>query len=105
MEILLGDGSIVVCSRTHSEDLFFGFPNSYGTLGYLLRLKVRLIAAKRYIQVTHAKFADPPDYFGLIAEVSKSDRIDYLDGAVFSAGEMILTTGNFFGDAPPVSDY
>ena len=41
MDVLLPDGSIVTCTKDneHSE-LFFGLPNSYGTLGYVLRLKV-----------------------------------------------------------------
>jgi FAD/FMN-containing dehydrogenase len=105
MEILLGDGALIVCSRNQNEDLFFGFPNSYGTLGYLLRLKVRLIAAKPYVHVTHAKYSDPAEYFTRIAEVSRADGIDYLDGTVFSADEMYLTAGEFRDAAPRVSDY
>src|SRR4029079_6840669 len=38
MNILTGKGSIVSCSPCLNEDLFFGFPNSYGTLGYALRI-------------------------------------------------------------------
>jgi len=33
MEILLGDGRLVTCSCREHPDLFYGFPNSYGTLG------------------------------------------------------------------------
>ena len=44
MEILLGNRRLVTCS-CRNPDLFFGFPNSYGTLGYALRLTVRLIPA------------------------------------------------------------
>src|SRR5512140_2071584 len=43
MEILLADGRIIICSQDENADLFFGFPNSYGTLGYVLRLKIKLI--------------------------------------------------------------
>jgi hypothetical protein len=42
MDVLTGDGRIVTCSRTENSDLFFGFPNSYGTLGYALRLRIEL---------------------------------------------------------------
>src|SRR5438128_12318250 len=31
MDVLTGDGRIVTCSRTQNSDLFYGFPNSYGT--------------------------------------------------------------------------
>jgi FAD/FMN-containing dehydrogenase len=102
MEILLGDGRIVTCSREGNADLFFGFPNSYGTLGYVLRLKMRLIPAKRYVHLTHTKFTDPDSYFERISEVSGAD---YLDGAIFSPTEMVLTSGEFSDTAPRVSDY
>ena len=102
MEILLGDGRIVVCSPSENPDLFFGFPNSYGTLGYVLRLKVRLIKAKRYVHVKHTRFTDPEAYFEKVPELR---AFDYLDGAIFSSNEMYLTSGKFVDDAPRVSDY
>jgi len=48
IEVLLADGDVVVCTP-HNEhrDLFFGFPNSYGTLGYALRLRVGTLRVKR----------------------------------------------------------
>ncbi len=69
MEILLGDGSIVRCSRDENPDLFFGFPNSYGTLGYALRLRMRLIPALPYVRLSHTRFDDPDRYFGRIEEL------------------------------------
>src|SRR5579884_4083265 len=33
MEVLLADGSTVVCSPGQNSDLFYALPNSYGTLG------------------------------------------------------------------------
>jgi FAD/FMN-containing dehydrogenase len=105
LEILLGDGRIVVCSRTENPDLFFGFPNSYGTLGYALRVQVRLIPVKPYVHLTHTRFAAPRDYFARIAEICERGGPDYLDGTIFGRGEMYLTAGKFCEDAPRTSDY
>ncbi len=105
MEVLLGDGRVVVCSRDRNADLFHGFPNSYGTVGYALRLKVRLIPARRYVRVNHERHSDPARYFARIAEISEETSIDYLDGAVFSGNEMYATTGVFADDAPYASHY
>jgi len=42
IEVLLGDGRVVVATPGNEHaDLFYGFPNSYGTLGYALRVKAR----------------------------------------------------------------
>jgi len=105
MEILLGDGSTITCSATQNSDLFYGFPNSYGTLGYVLRLKVKLIPAKRFVKLTHTKFTDPAMFFAQIEALCEGPRFDYIDGVVFSGGEMYITTGEFTDDAPFVSDY
>src|SRR5256885_3283163 len=40
MDVLLPHGELVTCAPGNERrDLFFGFPNSYGTLGYALRLR------------------------------------------------------------------
>jgi FAD/FMN-containing dehydrogenase len=43
IDILTGNGEIITATPDgeHAE-LFFGFPNSYGTLGYSTRLKITL---------------------------------------------------------------
>lgn len=105
MEILLGDGRIMVCSRDQNADLFFGFPNSYGTLGYVLRLVVRLIPAQRYVHLTHTRFSGARDYFARIADLCQEGGPDYLDGTIFARDQMYLTAGTFCDDAPRVSDY
>ena len=105
MEILLGDGRTIVCSATQNPDLFYGFPNSYGTLGYVLRLKVKLIPAKKYVKLTHTRFSDPAKYFPQIEAQCRSSRSDYIDGVVFDGGEMYIIAGEFTDDAPFVSDY
>ena len=105
MEILLGDGSTIVCSATQNPDLFYGFPNSYGSLGYVLRLKVKLIPAKRFVRLTHARFTDAAKFFAQIETLCSSLKFDYIDGVVFHGGEMYITTGEFTDDAPFVSDY
>ena len=105
MEILLGDGRVVTCSAEENADLFFGFPNSYGTLGYVLRLTARLIPAKTFVHLTHTRFSDPEDYFAHIAEVCAQPGADYIDGTIFSRNEMYVTRGDFADQAPRASDY
>ncbi len=105
MDILLGDGRVATCSCKENPDLFFGFPNSYGTLGYALRLRIRLIPAKPYVHLKHTRFGNARDYFARIAELCSQGGADYLDGTIFSTQEMYLTEGEFVPDAPATSDY
>src|SRR6516225_7633755 len=83
MEILLGDGTTIMCSSRQNPDLFYGFPNSYGTLGYVLRLKAKLIPAKKFVELTHSSFTEPEKFFTHIEAAVSDSRVDYLDGVVF----------------------
>ena len=69
-----------------------------------MRLTVRLIPAKPYVHLTHTRFGDPESYFARVAQRADS-ALDYLDGTIFSRGEMYLTEGEFVDEVPSVSDY
>lgn len=106
MEILLGDGSTVVCTPDNEyRDLSYGFPNSYGTLGYALKLKVKAVPVKPYVRLTHRRYTDPQVYFTELAQACDRPDVDFVDGVVFSRDEMILTLGQFTDTAPYASDY
>ena len=105
MEILAGDGSIHFCTPDNEHrDLFFGFPNSYGTLGYALRVKAKTLPVKNFVRIEHERFADPGEYFQAMARRCDSD-IDFLDGVVFAADELYMTTAHFVDEVPAASDY
>jgi FAD/FMN-containing dehydrogenase len=105
IEILLGDGSIIRCSAHEHPDLFYGFPNSYGTLGYALRLKLRLIPAGRNVHLSQVRFSDPDAYFAAVEEAAVDPAVDYLDGTIFGGREMYLAIGRFCDSAPRLSNY
>ncbi len=105
MEILTGQGSVLVCSADTKPELFFGFPNSYGTLGYALRLAVRLVPAKPFVHLSYTKFSEARAYFARIAELCHRGTQDFLDGVIFNNHEMYVNQAVFCEDAPGVSDY
>lgn len=105
LDVLLADGRIAVCTPTNEHrDLFYGFPNSYGTLGYALRIKVKALPVKPYVQLTHLRHTDAAAFFEDLQRWADSD-VDFLDGTVFGRNEMYLTLGRFTETAPYVSDY
>jgi len=111
MQILTGDGQIVVADREGPHrDLFHGFPNSYGTLGYSLRLKIELEPVKPYVRLRHVRFRDEAACMAAIAEVCASatydgEPVDFVDGVAFEPGELYVTLADFTDTAPWVSDY
>ncbi|MDZ7784200.1 MAG: FAD-binding oxidoreductase [Halioglobus sp.] len=104
MDVLTGTGEIVTCTPDNQHaDLFFGLPNSYGTLGYVLKLRARTVSAKPYVQLEHRRHHDPVDLFNDLQ--AHSTDADFLDGTVFAEDELYLTVGRFVEDAPWTSDY
>ena len=111
IEVLTGDGRVVL-ARPDNEHrgLFHGFPNSYGTLGYALRLRIELEPVKPYVSLRHVRHRDPQEYFAELGRVCAQRShegvpVDFVDGTVFGPGEMYLTLGTFADTAPSVSDY
>lgn len=106
MEILLSDGRTVLCMpENEHRDLFYGFPNSYGTLGYVLKLKAMVIPVKQFVKLTHLRYSEPQVYFTDLVRYSGDKEIDFIDGVVFGKSEMVLTIGQFTDHAPYTSDY
>src|SRR5882672_5455548 len=106
IEVLLGDGRIVTCTRDNEHsDLFYGFPNSYGTLGYALRVKAKVIPVKPYVHLTHLAFKDPKVFFDYLGTQLKVSAADFVDGTVFARDKLFLTLGRFVDQAPYTSDY
>src|SRR5215472_3650310 len=54
MEILTGDGRVLRATADNEyADLFRGFPNSYGTLGYALSLTIELEPVQPFVHLRH----------------------------------------------------
>jgi FAD/FMN-containing dehydrogenase len=105
-DVLLGDGRIVTCTPDNENaDLFFGFPNSYGTLGYALRVKARTIPVKPYVHLRHLGFSDGTVFFTQLEKHLREGTVDFVDGVVFEPGKMFITLGTFEDKAPYASDY
>ena len=105
MEVLLANGDVVDCSPDNEHaDLFFGIPNAYGTLGYVLKLEARTLPVKPYVELEHVRYNDIDSYFAAVAEACIGDA-DFIDGSIFAADEMYLTLGRFRDEAPYTSDY
>ncbi|WP_020499748.1 FAD-binding oxidoreductase [Sciscionella marina] len=111
MDILCTNGEIVTASAEQNPDLFTTFPNSYGTLGYALRLRIELQPVSPYVRLRHERFGSASEAVTAIEQIcaERSWRgigVDFIDGTVFSREECYLTLGSFVSEAPGgTSDY
>ncbi|GHE41623.1 FAD-linked oxidase [Streptosporangium violaceochromogenes] len=111
MEILTGDGRVVVAREDNEHrDLFRAFPNSYGTLGYALRIRIKLKPVQPYVRLTHIPFTDADKCMLAMREICErgehdGEPADFVDGTFFGPGELYITVGRFAEKAPYLSDY
>lgn len=111
MDILTGGGEIITATpdNDHSQ-LFDAFPNSYGSLGYATRLKIKLEKVPPFVTLRHIQMADSAAAVKAIEEICHTGewlghRVDGLDGTAFSPDEIYLTLAHFTDERPRVSDY
>ena len=106
LDVLLGDGRVVTCTPSNEHaDLFLGFPNSYGTLGYALRVKAKTLPVKPYVHLFHLDYFDGRIYFQELERRLNARDADFVDGTVFAPDKMFITLARFVDKAPYVSDY
>jgi FAD/FMN-containing dehydrogenase len=111
MDVLTGSGDVVTADPdTRHPDLYRGFPNSYGTLGYATRLRIALEPVGRTVSLRHIRFHDIDELMAAVGEVMGSggfdgEPVDYVDGVVFTAGESYLVLGRRSDETGPTSDY
>ena len=111
-DVLTGDGRVVTATPDGEHaDLFLGFPNSYGSLGYALRLRIELEPVTPFMTLRHVPCGDAGSLARTISEVVASGahdglRVDYVDGTVFSRDESYVTLATYSETAPhEPSDY
>lgn len=106
LDVLLPGGEVVTCTP-HNEhrDLFHAFANSYGTLGYALRLKLRTRPVGPYVRVEHQRFEDSATFFDAMRGACEARSADFIDGVVFDRNTLVLNTAGFVDTAPWLSDY
>ncbi|MET3963351.1 FAD/FMN-containing dehydrogenase [Marmoricola sp. OAE513] len=112
MDVFTGAGEVVTCAPTGEHaDLYATFPNSYGSLGYATRLRIKLEKVPAYAALRHVRFHETDKLSAAIAEITESgewqgERVDGLDGVAFEPGEYYLTLARWTAEreAEP-SDY
>ena len=111
MDVLTGDGRVLtVTPDGEHRDLFFGFANSYGTLGYALRLRIELEPVRPYVRVRHIRVDSADELADRLLRVCRDRELDgapadFVDATMFAPHELVLTVGSFVDAAPYISDY
>jgi len=104
-EIILGDGSIIEASRSKNSDLFWGIACSYGTLGIITKVKLKLISAAKYVQVSYYRTQTFSENLELIKKFV-TEPIDFIESIIYSPKKGIVIVGRYSNRANlPISKF
>ena len=98
-DVLTPGGAVLTCGPDGEHaDVFRALPNSYGTLGYVLRATLKVVPSKPYVAATttvHGSFAEAAEVMRASAEGH-----DFVEG-LWWAPDRVSVTLSTYVDAPP----
>jgi FAD/FMN-containing dehydrogenase len=104
-EVLLPDGQVVLATKDNEHAaLFHALPNSYGTLGYILRARIRLIRAASFVHLHTMQLGDLDGFLARMRAATERDDTDFVEGLFFDAQRLYLIVARFVQAAPHVDD-
>lgn len=100
LDILTGAGELLTVSPSQHPDLFAGFPNSYGSLGYAVRLRIQLDPVQPFVALRHVRFESLDALAAAIADITAGrswdgEPVDFVDGVMFAPDEAYLSLGRW----------
>ena len=99
-DVLLPDGRIVNCTPDNEHaDLFRALPNSYGTLGYILRARIALQKAQPFVHMRIEQFTDAGTYLDAMRAAVEQATDDFIEGLFFEDGRFLLLRSRFEAQA------
>ncbi|CAK1595444.1 unnamed protein product [Parnassius mnemosyne] len=94
-ELVMADGSVVTCSKTENPDLFYAVPWSYGTLGFLTSVVIKLVPAKKYIRLEYHPYTSLSELSSRFRqEALKENPHQFIEALLFSKESGVFMAGD-----------
>jgi len=103
-EVILASGKVITCdAKGPHKDLFRALPWSYGTLGFLASVTIKIIPCKKYVCIKYIPCSTQKEgvkQFSQFSEDSESaDSADFVEALSYSKEEMVVMPAWFCDDA------
>jgi len=104
MEIVLGDGRLVVAARDSIQygDLFACVIGGLGTMGIVTAVAIRLVPAARFVRTEYFHFDSAQQYSTALKMVVQrgASQPDFVEGFQFSTDSAVLCVSSFVNTLP-----
>ncbi|KAJ4357402.1 uncharacterized protein N0V89_001977 [Didymosphaeria variabile] len=99
-EVVLANGDLVRASAKENQELFEGLRGSFGTLGVLTCVELKLIDLKSHVEVTYHPTTSIPSAMQKMQQETKKGDADYIDGILFSRTSGVVVSGRLSSQSP-----
>ncbi|CAH2099145.1 unnamed protein product [Euphydryas editha] len=94
-ELVLPDGSVVTCSKDENPDLYYAVPWSYGTLGFLTSVVIKVVPAKKYVRLEYHPYTNLSELSKRFKQESvKEDAHRFVEALLYSKDSGVIMTGD-----------
>ena len=105
-EVEVVDGLGNILSLKNKQEMYEAFSCSYGSLGILTKIRLKLIKASPHVEISYLPFNSFSQAVKSIELAAKDKSIDFLDSIIFSENSGVVMVGKFSKDtrkAVPIS--
>jgi Delta24-sterol reductase len=95
IEIVTGDGTIYTANAESHPDLFEWSGSSMGTLGVVTLLEIKLIPAKKYVQLEIKPTTGIEDAMEQMEVGIKEPNVEFVDSMLFNKGAGVVMFGKY----------
>lgn len=94
-EIITPEGKLIKCSKEEHPDWFAMIPWSYGTLGFLVAVELKIVPAKKYVRLQYIPIKSQTELLRKFEEESRKENPhDFVEGIVFDRERSVLLLGD-----------
>lgn len=95
-ELVTSDGKVTVVNKDTLPEIFYSVPMSYGTLGFLTRVTLRLITYKPYLEMTYRPtYSLDQTVEVLEQETNKGAGNDSVEGIMYTESSAVIMTAKY----------
>ena len=95
-DIVLGNGDIVRnVSKSNHSDLYYGIGGTYGTMGIITRVKMKLIDCETYVKINYLHYKSFNEFYSNFSSKIKEQNDDFIEAFVNSKDDFTIVCANF----------
>merc|ERR1712159_397815 len=95
-EIVSQDGVVRTVNKHTDPEFFYAVPWNYGTLGFLLSAKLRIVPVKKFVKMKYIITNSPQELCAKMTALAESDDAPtFLEATVYTKDKAVIQCGDF----------